>query len=258
MTKQLKVIIADETAEFGQKCAEILKDYGMNAVLCAKDGNKLISAIEKENADIVLADVFMSGVDIFGVMNFLNQFDSKNKPLVMAVSCCDNPSLEKQTLEAGVSYYFLRPFDFGVMAQRMMQLSDLKREVIPVLIKKDNIPNDTQLEIMITEIIHEIGIAANLKGYNYIRYAIMLAVKDESVIGMITKTLYPSVAKKHNTTSSRVERAIRHAISKAWDKGNSDTLNSYFGYTVHDKERPTNSEFIAMISDKIRLKLKVG
>ncbi len=259
MRKQLKVIIADETSEFGQKCAEVLEGYGMKVELCAKDGNKLIATIKKQRVDVVLSDVFMTGVDVLGVLDFLKELDSKDRPLVMAISSYDNPKLEKQTLEAGASYYFLRPFDFNVMAQRIIQFCDWNSEITPISVKNDNIPTDTQLEIMITEIIHDIGIPAHIKGYQYIRYSIMMAVKDETIIGMITKTLYPTVAKKHNTTSSRVERAIRHAIGTAWERGNIDTLDSYFGYTIeNNKKRPTNSEFIAMISDKIRLKLKAG
>lgn len=259
MTKQLNVIIADDTAEFGQKCARILKGYGMEVELCEKDGYKVINTLQKHKADIILADVFMPGIDILGVLNSLKEIDQNNRPMVMAMSSYDNPRLEKQTLEAGASYYFLRPFDINMLAQRIMQLSDWKSDVSPVIVKKDNIVTDTQLEVLITDIIHDIGIPAHIKGYQYIRYSIMLAIKDETIIGSITKTLYPTVAKKHNTTSSRVERAIRHAIEVAWDRGDIDTLNSYFGYTIqNNKGKPTNSEFIAMISDKIRLQLKAG
>ncbi len=259
MTKQLNVIIADDTAEFGQKCARILKGYGMEVELCEKDGYKVINTLQRQNVDVILADVFMPGIDILGVLNSLKEIEPNKRPMVMAMSSYDNPRLEKQTLEAGASYYFLRPFDINMMAQRIMQLSDWKSDVTPVIVKKDNTVTDTQLEILITDIIHDIGIPAHIKGYQYIRYSIMLAIKDETIIGSITKTLYPTVAKKHNTTSSRVERAIRHAIEVAWDRGDLDTLNSYFGYTVqNNKGKPTNSEFIAMISDKIRLQLKAS
>ena len=259
MTKQLNVIIADDTAEFGQKCARILKGYGMEVELCEKDGYKVINTLQRHKADVILADVFMPGIDILGVLNSLKEIDQNNRPMVLAMSSYDNPRLEKQTLEAGASYYFLRPFDINMLAQRIMQLSDWKSDVSPVIVKKDNIVTDTQLEVLITDIIHDIGIPAHIKGYQYIRYSIMLAIKDETIIGSVTKTLYPTVAKKHNTTSSRVERAIRHAIEVAWDRGDIDTLNSYFGYTIqNNKGKPTNSEFIAMISDKIRLQLKAG
>ncbi len=259
MTKPLNVIIADESAEFGQKCARILKGYGMEVELCEKDGYKIINTLQKQKADVVVADVFMSGLDILGVLNNLKEIEPQEKPMVMAMSSFDNPKLEKQTLEAGASYYFLRPFDINTMAQRIIQLTDWKNDCSPLTVKGDNVITDIQLELIITEMIHEIGIPAHIKGYQYIRYSILLAVKDESIINSITKTLYPTVAKKHKTTSSRVERAIRHAIEVAWDRGDIDTLNSYFGYTVqNNKGKPTNSEFIAMISDKIRLQLKAS
>lgn len=259
MTKQLNVIVADDSAEFGQKCARILKGYGMEVELCEKDGLKVIEQMQKHKTDVVVADVFMPGIDILGVLNSLKEMDEKERPMIMAMSSYDNPKLEKQTLEAGASYYFLRPFDINMMAQRIIQLSDWQNDVTPLVLKKDNVVTDTQLELIITDIIHEIGIPAHIKGYQYIRYSIMLAIKDESVVGSITKLLYPTVAKKHNTTASRVERAIRHAIEVAWDRGDIDTLNSYFGYTIqNNKGKPTNSEFIAMISDKIRLQLKAG
>lgn len=259
MKKQLNVVIADDTADFGQKCAKILNSYGMNVELCEKDGYEVVKMLQKTKPDVIIADVFMPGLDILGVLNSLKDVEPANRPMVMAMSSFDNQRLEKETLNAGASYYFLRPFDMNMMAQRIIQLSDWKNQVSPLLIKKDNVVTDTQLELRITEIIHEIGIPAHIKGYQYIRYSIMLAVKDETIIGSITKTLYPTVAKKHNTTSSRVERAIRHAIEVAWDRGDIDTLNAYFGYTVqNNKGKPTNSEFIAMISDKIRLQLKAG
>ena len=259
MKKQLNIVIADDTADFGQKCAKILNSYGMNVELCEKDGYEVVKMLQKTKPDVIIADVFMPGLDILGVLNSLKDVEPTNRPMVMAMSSFDNPRLEKETLNAGASYYFLRPFDMNMMAQRIIQLSDWKNQISPLLIKKDNVVTDTQLELRITDIIHEIGIPAHIKGYQYIRYSIMLAVKDETIIGSITKTLYPTVAKKHNTTSSRVERAIRHAIEVAWDRGDIDTLNAYFGYTVqNNKGKPTNSEFIAMISDKIRLQLKAG
>lgn len=259
MNKQLKVVIADDTTEFGQKCAKILKGYGMEVKLCGKDGYEVLKIIQHSKPDVVVADIFMPGIDILGVLNSLKDVSASEKPLIMAMSGFDNPRLEKEALNAGAAYFFLKPFDINMMAQRIMQLTNWKNEISPLVVKKDSVITDTQLELIITEIIHDLGVPAHIKGYQYIRYSIMLAVKDESIIGSITKCLYPTVAKKHNTTSSRVERAIRHAIEVAWDRGDVDTLNSYFGYTVqNNKGKPTNSEFIAMISDRIRLQLKAA
>lgn len=258
MTKTLKVAIADETAEFGQKCSRVLKGYGIEALTCAKDGYEVLKMIKQQRPDVVVADVFMSGLDVIGLLKEIGDIEKDARPLVMATSGYDNERLEKETLEAGAAYYFLRPFDINVMAERIMQLSEWKSEKQPLIIEKDKAVTDTQLEIMITDIMHQIGVPAHIKGYHYIRYSIELSVKDEAMIGSITKALYPTVAKKYSTTTSRVERAIRHVIEVAWDRGDIDTLNRYFGYTVQNsKGKPTNSEFIAMISDKIRLQLKM-
>ena len=257
MEKKLKIIIADNSAEFGQSCAKALKDFGMDVILCEKDGNIVLDKINFHKPDVVLADVFMPNRDILGVLECVNKISEKDRPLVMAISSFDNQKLERETLKSGATYYFLKPFDINSMAERIIKLSGWKNEISPVV--KDNVVTDSDLEIMITDIIHQIGVPAHIKGYHYLREAIKLSVKNDDIINSVTKILYPTVAKKHNTTSSRVERAIRHAIEVAWDRGDIDVLNSYFGFTVqNERGKPTNSEFIAMISDKLRLKLKIG
>lgn len=259
MKKQLNVLIADNSADFGQNCAQILKSYGMNVTLCDKDGYEVLRAVERKTADVVVADVFMPNLDILGVLNSVKDMDLKDKPMIMAMSSFDNVRLEKETLDAGASYYFLKPIDFNTMAQRIIRLSDWKNEKSPLVINQSRATTDTQLEIHITDIIHQIGVPAHIKGYHYLREGIMMTVKDSSMINSVTKILYPTIAKKYGTTSSRVERAIRHAIEVALDRGDIDTLNAYFGFTIqNNRGKPTNSEFIAMISDKIRLNLKAS
>lgn len=258
MEKKLKVMIADDSTELGQNCAKALRGYGMDVVVCQKDGLRVVDEVKRHKLDVVVADVFMPNLDILGVLSNINEMPASERPMVMAMSSFDNQRLEKETLDAGACYYFLKPFDINTMAERIIRLSGWKNEVSPVVVK-DNVVTDPQLEIMITEIIHQIGVPAHIKGYHYLREAIMLSVKNSEIINSVTKLLYPTVAKKHNTTSSRVERAIRHAIEVAWDRGDIDVLNSYFGYTIqNDRGKPTNSEFIAMISDKLRLQLKIG
>ena len=258
MGKKLKIVIADDSTELGQSCSKALKSYGMDVILCQKDGQEVLSKIKSEKPDVVLADVFMPNLDIIGVLNSIKGLDSGEKPMIMAMSSFDNQRLEKETLEAGASYYFLKPFDINTMAERIIQLSGWKNEISPVVVK-DNVVTDPELELMVTEIIHQIGVPAHIKGYHYLREAIILSVKNSDIINSVTKVLYPTVAKNHSTTSSRVERAIRHAIEVAWDRGDIDVLNSYFGYTIqNDRGKPTNSEFIAMISDKLRLRLKIS
>lgn len=258
MGKKLKVVIAENGTELGKNCEKALKGYGMDVIMCEKDGSLLLEKIRTEKPDVVLADIFMQNQDILGVLDEIKKTDAKERPMIMAMSSFDNPRLEKETLNAGASYYFLKPFDINAMAERIIRLSGWRNEISPVVVK-DNVVTDPELELMVTEIIHQIGVPAHIKGYHYLREAIILSVKNSEIINSVTKLLYPTVAKNHGTTSSRVERAIRHAIEVAWDRGDIDVLNSYFGYTIqNDRGKPTNSEFIAMISDKLRLRLKIS
>ena len=258
MGKKLKVVIAENGTELGKSCEKALKGYGMDVIICEKYGSLLLEKIRTEKPDVVLADIFMQNQDILGVLDEIKKTDAKERPMIMAMSSFDNPRLEKETLNAGASYYFLKPFDINAMAERIIRLSGWRNEISPVVVK-DNVVTDPELELMVTEIIHQIGVPAHIKGYHYLREAIILSVKNSEIINSVTKLLYPTVAKNHGTTSSRVERAIRHAIEVAWDRGDIDVLNSYFGYTIqNDRGKPTNSEFIAMISDKLRLRLKIS
>ncbi|MBQ6847318.1 MAG: sporulation transcription factor Spo0A [Clostridia bacterium] len=258
MEKQLKIVVADDSSELGENCAKTFKAYGMQVSLCSKDGLKVLERVKGEEPDIVLADVFMPNLDILGVMKSLKDDSVKHKPMVMAMSSFDNARLEKELIDAGADYYFLKPFDLNTVAERIIQISGWKNEKSPLVVR-DNVVTDTQLELMITDMIHQIGVPAHIKGYHYLREAIILSIKNSDIINSVTKILYPTVAKKHGTTASRVERAIRHAIEVAWDRGDIDVLNSYFGYTIqNERGKPTNSEFIAMISDKLRLKLKIS
>ncbi len=230
MEKKIKVIIADDSTEFGQNCANALKSYGMDVILCSKDGRRLLDGIQRDKPDVVIADVFMPNMDIISVLSEIKNYEKK--PLVMAISGYDNPMLEKETITAGASYYFIKPFDTNILAERIIQFSGWKNSAMPIV--TDNVMGDNDLELMVTEIIHQIGVPAHIKGYHYLREAIILAVKDVEMINSVTKQLYPTVAKRNQTTSSRVERAIRHAIEVAWDRGDVDVLNSYFGYTIHN------------------------
>jgi two-component system response regulator (stage 0 sporulation protein A) len=258
MENKLSLVLANDGSEFGTNCANVLKSYGILVTLCEKDGQKLLHHIKMQKPDIVIADVFMPNMDILGVMAAIKDMPKKERQMVFVMSSVDNPKLEKEALSAGAAYYFIKPFDLTMMAERIIQLSGWKNEITP-LVYNNTAVSDSDLEFMVTEIIHQIGVPAHIKGYNYLRESIILAIKDTEIINSVTKTLYPTVAKHHSTTSSRVERAIRHAIEVAWDRGDINVLNSYFGYTIHNNRgKPTNSEFIAMISDKLRLRLKMG
>lgn len=254
MEKKLKVIIADDKTELGKACAEALKNDGIEVFLTPKDGNQLVTDIGRINPDAVLMDMFMPNLDSIGVLSKVKEMDLKNEPSMMVMSSYDNPQFEREALSNGASYYLLKPFDVGALSERVRSVS--KWHTITSEPAKDN---RHDLEVMITEIIHQIGVPAHIKGYHYLRESIILSVQQPDIINSVTKQLYPTVAKTYGTTSSRVERAIRHAIEVAWDRGDIDVLNSYFGYTIHNERgKPTNSEFIAMIADKLRLKLKVS
>ncbi len=255
MEKQLKVLIGDDATEFGKNCANILKSYSMEVSTCKKDGKVLLSEIEKQKPDVVIGDVFMPNMDMLSVLKGIKSLALEHTPIVMVMSGFDSPQLEKETLESGASYYFIKPFDLNVLAERVVLLSGWNRKSEDKISEKSGSERD--LEFMITEIIHQIGVPAHIKGYHYLRDSIILSVNDPEYINSVTKLLYPTVAKMYKTTASRVERAIRHAIEVAWDRGNVDVLDSYFGYTINNgRGKPTNSEFIAMISDKLRLRLK--
>ncbi len=256
MTKKTKVLVADKSTELGNALGKVLTGRGMSVTLCDKDGFKVLDNISKIHPDIVIADVFMPNLDIIGVLDNIKNSDLRQqKPFVAAMSSFDNPKLEKETLEAGADFYFIKPFDINSFADRIAHFSQDSSNISE---QATNV-SKYDLEIMVTEILHQIGVPAHIKGYHYLREAIIYSVTNSEVVNSVTKILYPTVAKIHNTTSSRVERAIRHAIEVAWDRGDIDVLNSYFGYTIqNDRGKPTNSEFIAMISDKLRLKLKMN
>ena len=258
MEKKLIVLIADDSTEFGQNCAKVINSYGMEATLCQKDGHILLECASRIRPDIILSDLFLPNIDAVGVMRKLFSDSSMSKPLYFVMSSFGSPRLESEALSAGAAYFFIKPFDFSVLAERILNMCG-RTPKQDVFINSNAPVTDSDLELMITEIIHQIGVPAHIKGYHYLRDAIMLSVKEPEYINSVTKVLYPTVAKKHSTTSSRVERAIRHAIEVAWDRGDVDVLNLYFGYTVHtSRGKPTNSEFIAMISDKLRLRLKLA
>ncbi len=257
MESRLKVIIADDNKDFSVPCSNLLKTYGFETCVLEKDGAALLEKIEEIKPDVVLCDIFMPYFDAISVMKQVKA-NGVAKPLFMVMSTFDNPTLQKEVMDSGASYFFLKPFDIEVLAERMIQITGARRQSAsgnaPVL---PFVKSEPDIEMMVTEIIHQIGVPAHIKGYHYLRESIMLCIEDHDIINSVTKQLYPTVAKRFNTTSSRVERAIRHAIEVAWDRGDVDTLNSYFGYTIHNQRgKPTNSEFIALISDKLTLRLK--
>ena len=254
MSRKISVLLADNSEHFAIPCANVMKSHGLEVTLTQKDGTAALEALTKQSYDVLLMDMFLPRLDALGVLEGLHNSHSDHRPLVMVMSGFDNPALEREAMAAGADYYFLKPFDVESISRRIVSLCG---DHTAVSAPQRRGPSD--LELQVTEIIHQIGVPAHIKGYQYLRDAILMAIEDDSIINAVTKRLYPAVAKKHGTTSSRVERAIRHAIEVAWDRGDVDTLTTYFGYTIHqERGKPTNSEFIAMISDKFRLQLKIG
>lgn len=257
MNSQMKILISDDDNEFFSQLSTALGKYGFEAVIVPKNGTLVLEAIVKHQPAVVLMDHFMSHVDAVGVMKQAAQLGLPRLPRFMIMTSYDSPTFQRDVLSAGASYYFLKPFDLGVMAERVAQLTGQSSTDYRKL-AEHSLFSDAELEIQVTDIIHKIGVPAHIKGYHYLRESIILAVKDSEIINSVTKQLYPTVAKRFNTTSSRVERAIRHAIEVAWDRGDVEVLNSYFGYTIHNSRgKPTNSEFIAMIADKLRLQSRM-
>ena len=253
MDNRIKLIITEDAVEFSQENIKILQNFNISAAFCSKDGNELCDRIKHEQPDVVLMDSFMTRLDAIGVMRSIKRQNIKS-PLFIVFSSFHSPVLEREIMSSGASYFVLKPYNMTEMCENIINM---------VRKGRDNVLNnpimfDTfGIELKVTDILHEIGVPAHIKGYHYLRDSIIMAVERPEIINAVTKQLYPSVAKKYETTSSRVERAIRHAIEVAWDRGDIDVLNSYFGYTIHnDRGKPTNSEFIAMISDKLRLQIK--
>ena len=255
MERKCKVLLGDNSDSFGKPCIRAMRVHGLDAECVEKDGRVLLEAILNTRPDVVVLDMFLPNLDAIGVIKAVKSHVMATLPRFMVMFGFDNPTLEGEVMAAGADYFFLKPFDYGEMAERILTLYSVRTEPQAVAVSSGRV---SSLEMRVTDILHQVGVPAHIKGYQYLRTAILLTVRDSDVINSVTKVLYPSVAKKYQTTTSRVERAIRHAIGVAWDRGDVDTLNSYFGYTIqNNRGKPTNSEFIAMIADNLRLKYKM-
>ena len=247
MGKQTTVMIADNSEEFCKNLTAAItraKDFIVSGV--ASDGEKAIRMITEQQPDMLILDLMLPKRDGLAVLKAISNLS--HKPTVLATSCFVSDYVSATAANLGVRYLILKPCDPEALVERMEEFRG------GAAIKPLNRQTPTSIEAMVTGIIHEIGVPAHIKGYQYLREAIMIAVNDMDVINAITKVLYPQVAKTFQTTPSRVERAIRHAIEVAWDRGDLETLQKYFGYTVSNvKGKPTNSEFIAMIADRLQL-----
>ncbi|NLZ53924.1 MAG: sporulation transcription factor Spo0A [Thermoanaerobacteraceae bacterium] len=259
--QKIKLLIVDDNKEFCNLVVEFFENQkDIRVVGVAHDGLEALEKIDQLAPEVLILDLIMPNLDGLGVIERLSH--KTERPKIVVLSAVGQDKITQKAITLGADYYIVKPFDLNILVDRVRQMVDInstfvqqtqKRNVSFTTDKKNN------LEAQITNIIHEIGIPAHIKGYFYIREAIYMVINNVELLSAVTKELYPSIAGKYNTTPSRVERAIRHAIEVAWSRGCVDTLNNLFGYTTtKDRGKPTNSEFIAMISDKLRMQLKVG
>lgn len=269
MKDKIKILIADDNLDFVSTLITYFNSQeDVEVIATAKDGQEAYNKIIMERPQVALLDVIMPHLDGLGVLEKLIA-SNVELPICVMLSAVGQDSVTAQAINLGAQYYILKPFKMDVLMKRIRELVDMPapKQIKPAVISKEVKNNyvdiskqatkEEILEIKVTNIIHEIGVPAHIKGYQYLRDGIMMVVNNIEVINQITKQLYPDLAKKYKTTPSRVERAIRHAIEVAWNRGQIETVESIFGYTVNsNKGKPTNSEFIAMIADKLRLDLK--
>ena len=244
---KVKFLMSDTSAEVTAACREALELKGVEVTVVEKDGLKVLQKMLSVRPQVVLLDAFMPGLDALAVKQKYNAAGERHTAFFVTAAF-QSEEMVQELLDEGFAYYFVKPFDENVLASRVLKvaLGHEKRVLVQTSVDSD--------ELTVTEILHQIGVPAHIKGYQFLRDAILLTMDEPDYINAVTKRLYPEIAKKNGTTASRVERAIRHAIEVAWDRGDVDTLNSYFGYTIHNlRGKPTNSEFIAMIADKMRL-----
>lgn len=264
MEKELiKVAIADDNSDF----CEILKDFlegmdDMQVIGVANNGLKAVEMVKEKSPDVLILDVIMPHLDGIGVLEKLNEEELNKKPTVIMLSAVGQEKITSRAIENGAEYYMIKPFDMQTLVTRIRSMRGKAvyvRDDLNKFVDRGTYRVEKDLETEVTSVIHEIGVPAHIKGYQYLRDSIMLAIENMEILDSITKQLYPTIAKKYNTTPSRVERAIRHAIEVAWDRGSTEVIDRLFGYTVnHRKGKPTNSEFIALVADKLRLELKAS
>ncbi|KAB8128482.1 sporulation transcription factor Spo0A [Gracilibacillus oryzae] len=250
-----RVLLVDDNRELVQLMEEYLEDQNdMKVVGKAYNGKECLDMVEEAQPDVIILDIIMPHIDGLAVLSKIKQSDRTKGIHVIMLTAFGQEDVTKKAVNLGASYFILKPFDLEHLADQIRQVKGQQTAIQSSDRKTISNNRKFDLEASITNIIHEIGVPAHIKGYMYLREAITMVYNDIELLGSITKVLYPDIASKFNTTASRVERAIRHAIEVAWSRGNIDSISSLFGYTVSvSKAKPTNSEFIAMVADRLRL-----
>ncbi len=270
MKEKITLLIADDNQEFSKTLARYLeKQEDMEVIGIAKDGVEAVDMIANTIPDIAIIDIIMPHLDGIGVLEKIEKMEAEKRPTCIMLSAVGQDKITQRAIALGAEYYVVKPFDIEILIQRIRQIKNhvptssgngfLNKEEKQqyISISNENKNQKQSLEALVTNVIHEVGVPAHIKGYQYLREAIIMVVNDIDIINQITKSLYPQIASKYSTTPSRVERAIRHAIEVAWGRGQQEVVENIFGYTISAaKGKPTNSEFIAMIADKLRLELK--
>lgn len=264
--EKLNVAIFDDNRRMLELVSDVLKsETDVEVVGSASNGDEALNIIKRKEPDVVLLDLIMPKLDWIEVMNRVKKdFSIKKQPDFIVLSAVGDEQITEDAFQIGAKYFIMKPFDPEVIRNRIKMMKDrrARRQFETNRAREISSQDNLQvhhLESDVTNMIHEIGVPAHIKGYQYLRDAIMMSVNDIEMLGSITKILYPTIAKKYQTTPSRVERAIRHAIEVAWSRGKMDTIDALFGYTINmGKGKPTNSEFIAMIADKIRIEYKMN
>jgi len=274
--QRIEVFLADDNREFTNLLSEYIQEQDdMTVIGVAYNGEEVIRQLEdtRRVPDVMILDIIMPHLDGLGVLEKLRDMNLSPMPKIIMLTAFGQENITQRAVQLGASYYILKPFDMDVLANRIRQLAGSSGSVTSSVsssistsstsssIRSNIVPigKPKNLDANITSIIHEIGVPAHIKGYQYLREAITMVYNNIEILGAITKTLYPAIAEKFKTTPSRVERAIRHAIEVAWTRGNIDSISHLFGYTINiAKSKPTNSEFIAMVADKLRIEHKVS
>ena len=273
----ISVLIADDNREFADLLSEYLQEQpDLEIVGIANNGQEVLNLIDRVHPDVLVLDIIMPVLDGIGVLERLRAWHMESPPRVIMLTAFGQENITRKALDLGALYYILKPFDMDLLIDRIRDVAiseplfDRGKSTVTTSYSPTESSSSTlsrthtintygrTIDQMVTTIIHEIGVPAHIKGYQYLREAILMVYEDVEILGSVTKVLYPQIADKFYTTSSRVERAIRHAIEVAWNRGNSEAITQVFGYTVSmSKAKPTNSEFIAMVADKLRMETLV-
>jgi two-component system response regulator (stage 0 sporulation protein A) len=259
MSKGINIIVADDNRDLCQMLQNYLQGQeDLSIVGVAYNGLEAMELIQTQEPDLIILDLVMPNLDGLGVLERINARTSMKRPKIIMLTAFGQESLTHQAMTLGVDYFILKPFDLDILSKRIRSLTQDTPSAQPQFAYSASpittVKSEHNLVSEVTTVMHQIGIPAHVKGYQYIREAILMVVEDVSLLGAVTKELYPDIAKKFDTAPSRVERGIRHAIELAWERGNKETLKRIFGYSMNiDRQKPTNSEFIALLADKFRV-----